>query len=388
MNRSSFPREPPIPSPERQRQTCREAGTQSQRSWNGQDSSVAESDSRSRGSRFKRRAPLASPPSRHRRRAMSAGLEQVGRPKEHWCGGDEDASQVLVPRDRAALSPGLARNGTGHGSTATAPRSTTASRQSSRRPAETRRFPSSCTPSPTPPASWPTPSRTASTTTELSEFDAVAAYLTQDEIQALSGEDFGQHDRRRQPGVRVRLRQLARHHQPRDRPRQGHDSRRRRPHGRRRRRRRRGQRCRDDIARSRGYSRIVAWKDFVNAQEAPVRRRRPRHVRRRAHRRRRYCVAAARPGRLRRRCSSAASRPAADIVGLKVLDATGQGRASAVMSGVAVGRRPQAPVQHPGAQPLDRRQRGGACRVRPDRLGRRVRLEARHHRRVLGRQRG
>jgi len=65
---------------ERQRQTCREAGTQSQRSWDDQDSSVAEPDVRSRGSRSQRRAPLASPASRHRPTQSSAGLEQVGRP--------------------------------------------------------------------------------------------------------------------------------------------------------------------------------------------------------------------------------------------------------------------------------------------------------------------
>ena len=41
--------------------------------------------------------------------------QQAGRPWEHRRGGDEDASQVPDPRDGAALSPGLALDGTGRG---------------------------------------------------------------------------------------------------------------------------------------------------------------------------------------------------------------------------------------------------------------------------------
>ena len=80
--------------------------------------------------------------------------------------------------------------------------------------------------------------------------------------------------------------------------------------------------------------------------------------------------------------------PAADIIGLKVLDATGQGRASAVMSAVlwavvhkdqynikvlnlSIGSNVAAPVEYD-----------------PIAVGRRVRVEARHHGRLRSRQRG
>ena len=53
-----------------------------------------------------------------------------------------------------------------------------------------------------------------------------------------------------------------------------------------------------------------------------------------------------------------------------------------------VGHRPQAAVQHPRAEPLDRQQPRRARRLRPDRQGSRVRLEERDHGRVRRRQRG
>ena len=50
--------------------------------------------------------------------------------------------------------------------------------------------------------------------------------------------------------------------------------------------------------------------------------------------------------------------PQADIIGIKVLDSTGQGRASSVMAGIlwAIAHRER--VQHPRPQPLDRQQPG------------------------------
>ncbi len=79
--------------------------------------------------------------------------------------------------------------------------------------------------------------------------------------------------------------------------------------------------------------------------------------------------------------------PQADIVGIKVLDGSGQGRSSAVMAGIlwAVAHRNQYNIRvlnlsigsNPVAPSTSTRSRGG-----------RVRLEARHHRRLRGRQRG
>ena len=79
--------------------------------------------------------------------------------------------------------------------------------------------------------------------------------------------------------------------------------------------------------------------------------------------------------------------PQPNIVGIKVLDSTGQGRASAVMAGVlwAVAHKHQYNIHvlnlSIGSNPSRRR-------VRPDRQGGRVRLEERHHGRVRRRQRG
>ena len=160
--------------------------------------------------------------------------------------------------------------------------------------------------------------------------------------------------RRGQPGLRVRLRELARHHQPGDRPRQG----RRRPP--------------PEAPRAPAS----AWPSSTAASPPPPT----------------SAAAASSAGRT----SSTSKKtpyddaghgtfvagliagdgtaslpldqggvatvqfrgvaPQADIIGIKVLDCTGQGRASIGDGRRALGDRPQGPVQHPRAQPLDRRQ--------------------------------
>ena len=137
-----------------------------------------------------------------------------------------------------------------------------------------------------------------------------------------------------------------------------------------------------------GSSRIVGWKDFVNKQEDPVRRRRPRHLRRRPHRRRRHRVAAARPGRLSRRCSSAASRrgPTSSASRCSTAPARVAPPRSWPASLWAIAHKNEYNIRvlnlSIGEQP------GRAGRLRPDRQGRRVRLEERHHGRLRRRQRG
>ena len=118
--------------------------------------------------------------------------------------------------------------------------------------------------------------------------------------------------------------------------------RRRRPHRRRRHRRRPRQRRRHEHRpRRQPHRRLEGLRE---RRADALRRRRPRHLRRRAHRRRRH----------RRRSpwrdggyatvQFRGVAPAADIVGIKVLDETGQGRTSTVIAGIAWAIETQGPT--------------------------------------------
>ena len=193
--------------------------------------------------------------------------------------------------------------------------------------------------------------------------------------------------RGRQPGVRVRLRELDGHHQPGDRPGRGRGARGRRPVGRRRRRGDPRQRHRHHLRpRQQPHRRLEGLRQQRRRRRTTTPATAPSSPASSPATARRPCRSTR---AATRRCSSAASRPAADIVGVKVLDETGQGRASSVIAGIALGHRPQGRVQHPRAQPLA----SASNPVAPadyDPIARAVeaRLEERHHRRVRGRQRG
>ncbi len=80
--------------------------------------------------------------------------------------------------------------------------------------------------------------------------------------------------------------------------------------------------------------------------------------------------------------------PAANIIGVKVLDSNGSGSRIRGHVGHRLDGRPQERLQHPRDEPVARGQPGRPRGVRPHRAGRGVRLEARRDGRLRRRQRG